>query len=389
MPAITLRPTTQPGRPGALARRAALGLAALAFGTVAHAAQGIIDCPLRDAPYSVDTPMMDLMANPAAKAALEKELPVFMKQIPPMFMTTQAPSLSAIMTLRGATELLRQPIDEVRVKQLDTVLAGVAITDEDKKARCARYDNDRPELTLTDADIQVLVFDKVNGFDHGEGTAAATDAVRTIAQQNGWGVSVTNKGGAFTPETLAQFDVVVWNNVSGDVLTLSQRQAFEDYINQGGGFLGIHGSGGDFIYLWDWYLSELLGAQFIGHTMNPHYQDAKVIVEQDINGIGRELQTEWVLNDEWYSFAQSPRSAGASIVATIDESSYEPGMGGISLRMGEDHPIAWSRCVGDGRAFYTAIGHLPQVYEVEPNIALLERALTWSAAVDDAACVKP
>jgi len=364
----------------------AVGALALSQGTTALADKPIIDCPLRDAPYSVDTPLMDVMLNPAAASLLKTEAPELMQRIPPMFLSPEAPSLSSIMTLRGATALLRMPAPEGELSRLDAKLATVALTDQDKSARCARYDNERPDLALSGENTRILVFDKFNGYGHGEATLAATEAIQAIAKKRGWGVAVTNSGGAFNPATLGQFDAVVWNNVSGDVLTLSQRQAFEDYIEQGGGFLGIHGSGGDFIYLWDWYLKELLGTQFIGHTMDPHYQDARVTVEDAPNGIGADLDRQWVLHDEWYSFAQNPREGGASVVATVDEASYTPEMSGISLRMGADHPIAWTRCVGSGRAFYTAIGHLPEVYQVEQNLALLENALSWAAGLGAGNC---
>ena len=46
-------------------------------------------------------------------------------------------------------------------------------------------------------------------------------------------------------QDLGKFKVVVWNNVSGDVLTEDQRAAFVSYLENGGGWVGIHASGGD------------------------------------------------------------------------------------------------------------------------------------------------
>ena len=347
----------------------------------------MIDCPLRDEAYSVDTPMMDLMLNPAVAKRLQAELPSVMQNIPSMFLDSEAPSLSAIMTLRGSADLLRMPMDEATASRLNQTLALVPVTDDDKKARCARYDNEPLESTLIDADKQILIFDKFNGYGH-ESTQITTDAIKTISSRLGWAVTVTHNGGAFTPETLKQFDVVVWNNVSGDVLTLSQRKAFERYINTGGGFLGIHGAGGDFMYLWDWYLNELLGAQFIGHTMNPHYQEATVNMKLSPSKIDNGLARQWSIRDEWYSFKDNPRDKGFDIIASVDENSYLPEMSGISLRMGDDHPIAWSRCVGKGRSFYSVLGHLPEVYQNEQNLLLLENALVWTASQSNTGCVK-
>lgn len=350
------------------------------------AADDILDCPLRDTPFSVDMPMMDLAASPEAKAVLDASVPELMQRIPAMFLATEAPALSAIMTLRGSTELLRMPMSDEAIAALNGKLGTLAITEEIKRTRCARYDNELPEFALSDASVQVLVFKKVNGYDHEDGGAAAAAAIQAMSEKNGWGVTITDRAGAFNAKSLSKFDVVVWNNVSGDVLTLSQREAFRDFVEQGGGFLGIHGSGGDFMYLWDWYLESLIGAQFIGHTMAPHYQDATVRTAVAASGISQGIDAEWTVHDEWYSFAENPRKGGADVVLTVDENSYKAEMSGISLRMGEDHPIAWSRCVGAGRAFYTAIGHLPGVYDNAQNLALLENALAWAAGEGLASC---
>ena len=50
------------------------------------------------------------------------------------------------------------------------------------------------------------------------------------------------------------------------------------------------------------------------------------------------------------------------------------------------HPIAWTRCVGNGRSFYTAIGHRPESY-VEPHSAiLLERGIAWAMGLGGTGC---
>jgi hypothetical protein len=38
---------------------------------------------------------------------------------------------------------------------------------------------------------------------------------------------------------------MIWNNSSGDVLTEDQRAAFKTWMENGGSYFGIHGSGGD------------------------------------------------------------------------------------------------------------------------------------------------
>ena len=77
---------------------------------------------------------------------------------------------------------------------------------------------------------------------------------------------------------VSQFDAVIWNNISGDVLSLSQRTALQSYFNNGGGFVAVHGSAGDPVYFWDWYPGTLIGARFSGHPRDPQFQEARVVV---------------------------------------------------------------------------------------------------------------
>jgi type 1 glutamine amidotransferase len=76
---------------------------------------------------------------------------------------------------------------------------------------------------------------------------------------------------------------------------------------------------------------------------------------------------------------------GAHILVTIDETSYQPFDGVRDIRMG-DHPIAWTRCVGKGRSFYSAIGHRPEVYSDPNAAALLEGGIAWAAGLLGTSC---
>jgi type 1 glutamine amidotransferase len=261
------------------------------------------------------------------------------------------------------------------------------VTSVDQETRCERYDVVRPELEIPEGAPRLLLFEKMTGFRDTPSVEAAHSALVDIADRNGWAIVATDKGGAITPEVLKRFDAVIWNNVSGDVLTVTQRAAFQAYIEDGGGFVGLHGSAGDPVSFWDWYVDTLVGARFAGHPMSPQFQEARVVIEDASNGIARGLPTAWTLEDEWYSFKNNPRATGATVIATLDESTYSPvGMAGNDLRMGADHPIAWTRCVVDGRSFYSAIGHRPEVYSDSRHRSLLQQAILWSAGKGATLC---
>jgi type 1 glutamine amidotransferase len=344
-----------------------------------------IDCPLRDQAYSVDSPLIDVLLKPEAKAVLRREVPAMLEKMPPTF--DRPPSFAAIMTLRMSAKMSQ--ISEDKLAQIDRELTRLAVTDVDRQARCARYDVDPPNIQIPMARPRVLVLEKITGFKDAASVAAAHAALYDMAQRNGWGILFTQSGGAITPAIIQLFDAVVWNNVSGDVLTLTQRETLRHYIEGGGGFAGIHGAGGDSAHFWDWYVDSLLGARFNGHPMNPQFQDARVVVEDSKSGVTRDLP-EWTMKDEWYSFKSNPRVTGVHVLATLDESTYtavfaRPGMPDQDLRMG-DHPIAWIHCLGEGRSFYSAIGHRPESYSEPHYVKLLEGGILWAANRGETVC---
>ena len=199
--------------------------------------------------------------------------------------------------------------------------------------------------------MRVLVFSKVNGFVHVDALPVVRQTVAALGAERGWAVADSDNGGSITAETLANVDVVVWNNVSGDVLTQGQRAALRDYVEGGGGFVAVHGSGGDPAYFWDWYPDSLLGARFIGHPNDPQFQEARLVATDRAHPVMAGVAAEWRMVDEWYSFAESPRSAGVNVLVTIDETTYDARTATQDLKMG-DHPLVWTSCAGNGRVIY-------------------------------------
>ena len=152
------------------------------------------------------------------------------------------------------------------------------------------YESEAPALPQDLNGFSVLVFSKTNGFRHGEAIEASLPAFQKMAEAHGWKMFQSDNGALFAPELLANFDVVVWNNVSGRVLTPEQRTAMKDYIEGGGGFVGIHASG-DASHHWDWYEDKLIGARFSHHSIDPHFQEANIHMEADTLMPGLRQQT--------------------------------------------------------------------------------------------------
>ena len=235
----------------------------------------------------------------------------------------------------------------------------------------------------------ILVYTKTNGFRHGEAIRAGVAWLEALAERRGWSVFHTENGAVFNDEDLARFQVAFWHNASGDSLDDAQKLAFRSWLEAGGGYVGTHAAG-DASHSWPFYVQQIIGADFIGHPMGPQFQDAAVAVEDRSHPASRELPESFTHNDEWYSFAESPRGVeGVHVLATIDESSYIPRQKLLwmeqDLAMG-DHPVVWWRCVGRGRALYSAIGHQASSYETPEVAALLEGALRWAAGLEGEGC---
>jgi type 1 glutamine amidotransferase len=277
----------------------------------------------------------------------------------------------------------------VAVAVLLALLAGVALWLW-PSIRAARggdppvYDTVAPELPAellgarAPGEIAILVFSKTNGFRHEQAIPACEQSARGIAARRGWRVFATENGAVFDDALLAHFDVVVGNNTTGDNWNAEQKGAFVRFMRGGGGFVGVHGAAGTRYEYWDWYKDALIGARFVGHPVFPQLQDAAVAIEDAAHPAMRALPARWLARDEWYSFAASPRLRGAHVLATLDESTYAPRELLRSIAMG-DHPIAWTRCVGRGRSFYSALGHGAATYATPEHAAMLEGAIAWAA----------
>ena len=358
----------------------ATGFAAIIAAPASTAAGPVADCPLARTPYSADTPILDLLLDNRANSMLEAS--GLLEKVPPFALRTTPPSFASILSLRVASHILA--LDAAAVEKVETRLAALPIRPEDSIARCARYEVDRKEpLAVPAGQPAMLIFDRSNGFRDGPSVEAATEALRAIGQRRGWTFVFSSSAGDFTPRNLARFRAILWNNVSGDMLALGQRAALRRYVERGGGFAAIHGSGGDPLYLWDWYADELIGARFIGHP--DAHQKGRIIVENPADPLTAGIARDWAPVEEWYSFAKSPRGPRTRVLLSLDETSYKPVSGGRDLGMG-DHPIAWIRCVGRGRSFYSAIGHRPENYRDPNNVRLIEQGIAWSMGLEPSGC---
>ncbi len=256
------------------------------------------------------------------------------------------------------------------------------------------YESAPPKLPDAIKRPAILIFSKTNGFRHVEAIPAASAMFRAMATRRGWGIFETENGATFSPEILARFDAVVFSNTSGDVFTPKQREAFKGFVENGGGYVGMHAAGDNSHAAWTWYTAELIGANFIGHPMDPQFQKATLNIEDRTHPATKHLSDTWARTDEWYSYDKSPRKPGLKVLATLDEATYKPGSFGLfgkgtSLAMGKDHPAIWTHCVGKGRVLYSILGHTAETFVEPENVQSLEGSLNWALKLEGPTCDVP
>lgn len=235
------------------------------------------------------------------------------------------------------------------------------------------FDTERPTDPGAIGPNGVLVFSKTNGFRH-ESIEPGIAAIKALGKQRGWQVVSTENGAFFNDDYLKRFKVVVWLSTTGDVLTPDQEKAFERFVESGGGYVGIH-SACDTEYDWAWY-DRAVGTHFRDHSIFPHTPEAVLRVEDKQNASTAGLPDRWKHIDEWYNFKTNPRkSPGIHVLMNVDESTYDLGE---TKGMGSDHPISWTHNVGQGRMFYTAIGHTPETFQQPLSLQHLAGGITWA-----------
>lgn len=203
--------------------------------------------------------------------------------------------------------------------------------------------------------FRVLVFSKTTGYRHAsipDGIAA----IEKLGQDNGFAVDATEDATQFNDANLTRYQTVVFLSTTGDPLDQqAEKDAFQRYIQHGGGYVGIHAAA-DSGYNWAWY-GGLVGAYFRDH---PAIQQATVDVAGQGTAATRGLPNRWTRTDEWYNYSTNPRPQ-VRVLATLDERTYNP-VGYTGGSMGSDHPISWCHPYDGGRAFYTGMGHTSESY---------------------------
>lgn len=223
--------------------------------------------------------------------------------------------------------------------------------------------------------FKALLVTTTKGWHH-ESQHYGVVALKELATKHYFDIEVWQDPNGFTDKYLQQFQVIIFLSTTGNIFDSAQQKVMERFIQSGKGYVGIH-SASDTEYDWSWY-TKLVGRMFYIH---PVIQTAKLNVADNTFPGLQGFANGKLWTDEWYEFGED-QVAGLQTILTVDETTYSPKEkwgDKIGNGMGAFHPIAWYHHFDGGRAFYTALGHLPSIYSDPAFLNHIYAGIYWAA----------
>lgn len=212
--------------------------------------------------------------------------------------------------------------------------------------------------------------------DHLKMIAAAGPFFEKMATENNFDLEFTDDTSEVNEVNLMQYKVFIQLHLAPFDMSSAQQSALQQYIENGGGWVGIHAAGltGDMFksskrVYWQWF-EDFMGG--IAYSPHPKFQKGTFVIEDRKHPATKHLPKRIEVSDEWYEFNKSPRGK-VRILATADESTYTQ-----NKPMG-DHPIIWCN-EKYPRTIYIGIGHDASLCENKDYTTLVRDAVLWAGA---------
>ena len=159
--------------------------------------------------------------------------------------------------------------------------------------------------------FKALLVTTTRGWHH-ESIHAGVLAIQQLGVKHQFQVDLFEDNYSFNDKTLANYQVVIFLNTTGDIFNEQEQKAMERFIQSGKGFMGIH-SASDTEYDWEWY-TKLVGRMFVIH---PAIQSARLnVLESRFPGLeGFANNKQWT--DEWYEFGPD-KVQGLKTILAVD-----------------------------------------------------------------------
>lgn len=229
---------------------------------------------------------------------------------------------------------------------------------------------------------EILHYTETTGFNHN--TAGQSRSLfQTISSSLGLGFVHDTDGSEFDSfSNLQRFDLVIFSNTSGDQgLDANQRANFEQYIANGGSYLGIHAASDTYRHStangnrkgkWDWYAETVCGAsvqQNPNHTAN-NYPGVMTFV-QTSTVLDNLIPDPWNKPEEYYYWQDGYLSPDFTTILEVSQTG--PQVYDVARMTAQIRDLP-----GGGRAFYTSLGHSASNFNLNTDFGqLMENAILW------------
>ncbi len=274
---------------------------------------------------------------------------------------------------------------------LSLALLGVAVIAQTSRAMGQAAPNPLVPLPPHAKTIHlkhVLVIGQTKGFEH-DSVSPAMAAIYNMGKESGlWDTMIrtdtellTKKDLKNNAKNLNYFDLIVFASTTGELdMDASQKADMMSFIKEDGkGFVGIHAAL-DTNYTWPEY-GEMIGGWFDQHPWMTF--NAPIINEDPDFPAVRHFPHEFVKYDEIYQPKDWSRS-NVNVLLSLDPNrlDYDPKNPRIH-RADHDFAVAWSKMYGNGRVFYSTLGHTEEAWE-DPDIRKMYfEAIKWALGMTD------
>jgi uncharacterized protein len=168
--------------------------------------------------------------------------------------------------------------------------------------------------------------------------------------EQAWQASVKTALAKLSPENLKQYDGVIFANTTGD-LPLPDKQGFIDWIKEGHAFIGMH-SATDTFHGFRPFI-ETIGGEFQSHGAQA---SVDCNVGDQSHPACKHLSNPFTVFDEIYLMKSYDQTKVRELL-TLDK---EP-----NKKTPGHFPVAWCKQFGNGKVFYTSLGHREDVWNPE------------------------
>lgn len=236
-------------------------------------------------------------------------------------------------------------------------------------AACSAFGGDFPRILFFSNPMQ-SDNDVVRRKDTNTLSVAETNFARIT--KGFFDVTLTQRGADITAESIRQYDAIVFFTAINppDVAI----DAMIDWVKAGGAFVGIHSTANT--YQGHAGFGELLGARFDKRpwrTREAPQTKMRLIVNDRAHPSTRHITNAWELADDLYTFKNIDRT-NINLLLSLDPQSLDM----AKVATNENLPVAWTKNVGKGRMFYTALGDWEPTWRDPRYEAHLIEGIRWA-----------